>query len=159
MHMMACVFDLALARAGSNRPARIAMMAITTRSSIRVKAFRQKRRFALNVRRLFACISSQGLGFEAYSREKNARQVCVWAHTHLRAGLRGRLSNSGQSPAVRPLLFARGIVLQPINISILRLRDVQLQRDTRFQGRNGTRVSPFVYFRMPVRKRKASRFI
>src|SRR2546422_11770669 len=41
MQKMFCVFCLALAKAGSSSPARMAMMAITTRSSIKVNPSRR----------------------------------------------------------------------------------------------------------------------
>src|SRR5436190_4829131 len=41
-HAMPWAFVFALANAGKSKPARMAMMAITTRSSMRVKAFRQE---------------------------------------------------------------------------------------------------------------------
>ena len=44
MHLMPVALDLALASAGKSMPAKIAMMAITTSSSMSVKAFRPKLR-------------------------------------------------------------------------------------------------------------------
>src|SRR5438105_5377637 len=44
VHWMACPFIFARARAGNSRPARIAIIAITTSSSIRVKAKRRERK-------------------------------------------------------------------------------------------------------------------
>ena len=38
LHLIVIAFDFARARAGSSSPAKIAMIAMTTRSSIRVKA-------------------------------------------------------------------------------------------------------------------------
>src|ERR1043166_9255069 len=62
-------FSFALARAGRSRPARIAMMAITTRSSIRVNAGRQTPRHrttrhgpGLNVFTLSEILSAPDMG-------------------------------------------------------------------------------------------------
>src|ERR1035437_6958784 len=63
VQLMRWAFALARARAGSNRAAKMAMMAITTNNSIRVKAPIFLRRFFINYAGFYFCFGKQTANF------------------------------------------------------------------------------------------------
>ena len=78
-HAMRCALDFALATAGNNIAARIAMMAITTSNSINVNARRD-----FKILRISHYDGKVGESFNSFTlqREKNARATHGSVHLH-----------------------------------------------------------------------------
>src|SRR6266480_897058 len=75
MLLIARAFSLALARAGNSSPARIAMIAITTSSSIKVKARRQQGR------RVLIVTARENRPFALLNESRRGRACVFWGRT------------------------------------------------------------------------------